>query len=307
LNLYGTSWRSIFLVNVPVGAMLFAFAVFRLPLDQKRRRERLDAVGVVAFTAALLLLVVPLMLGLDEGWPLWTWLSLLAALPALAVFLAVERWVGQRGGHPVLQLRLFASRAVSWGLAAQAAATITYASLLFVLALYLQHGLGKSPFYSGMALLSWVIGFGLSGPLLRLVPERFSAWTAPAGFGLLGAAFLSIALAGLISTQHGAPLVVLLGAGGLGMGIGFSSLIGHLTAAVERELAPDLSGALSTNSEVFAAIGFAVFGTLYLALVQDGDVVSAARALSSVAAALGLSALLVATAAYRAIASAAPA
>jgi hypothetical protein len=93
---------------------------------------------------------------------------------------------------------------------------------------------------------------------------------------------------------------VLLGFGGLGMGVGFSSLIGQLTATVRRELASDLSGVLSTNSEVAAALGVATFGTLYLALAQDGDMASAVNALTWVAAALGGSALVAAAAAYRA-------
>jgi len=300
LNPYGTSWRSIFLVNVPIGAALFAFAVVRLPLDEKRRRERLDVSGVLAFTTALLLVVLPLMLGRDQGWPPWAWLSLIAALPALAAFVALERRVDRRGGNPLLRVRLFASRAVSWGLGAQAAATTTYAALLFILALYLQQGLGKSPFYSGVALLSWVLGFGLSGPLLRLLPAHVLRYAAPAGFVLLGSAFLAIAAEGLLFTPQGLPLVVVLGCGGLGMGVGFSSLIGELTTEVERDLAPDLSGVVSTNSEVFSAVGVATFGTLYLALVHADDAESAVHALRWVTIALGACALVAAAAAHRA-------
>jgi hypothetical protein len=244
-------------------------------------------------------LVMPLMLGRDEGWPTWAWVALLASIPALALFIAVERRVADRGGHPVLQLRLFRSAAVSWGLVAQAAATVTYASLLFVLAIYLQHGLGKSPLYSGLVLIPWVIGFGVSGPLTTYVPERFSARIAPAGFALLGSAFLGIALEALADAPQGPALAPLLGLGGLGMGAGFSSLIAQLTAAVKAELASDLSGIVSTNSEVAAALGVAIFGTLYLALAHTGDAV---HALTWAAASLGASALLAAAAAHRATA-----
>jgi MFS family permease len=300
LNPYGTSWRSIFLVNVPIGATLFALAVVRLPVDEKRQREHLDVSGVIVFTTTLLLVVLPLMLGRDEGWPPWTWFSLGASVPTLAAFVALERRVDKGGGHPLLQMRLFASRAVGWGLGAQAAATMTYAALLFILALYLQHGLGKSPFYSGMALLSWVIGFGLSGPMLRSVPSHVSHLTAPMGFALLASAFLAITLEGLISTPRDAPLILVLGCGGLGMGIGFSSLISRLTGEVRRELASDLSGVLSTNSEVFSAIGVATFGTVYLALAGTDGAASAVDALRWVTAALGVSALLASAAAHRA-------
>jgi hypothetical protein len=84
------------------------------------------------------------------------------------------------------------------------------------------------------------------------------------------------------------------------MGIGFSSLIARLTGDVPLELAPDLSGMLSTNSEVFSAIGVATFGTLYLALARTDDAASAVHALVWVTAALGASALLAAAGAHRA-------
>ncbi len=292
---------SIFLVNAPIGVALFALAVLRLPLDERRSRERLDIGGVVVFTTGLLLLVLPLMLGRDSGWPMWTLLALLASVPTLALFAPVERRVRERGGHPVLQLQLFASRAVGWGLAAQAAATVTYASLLFIIALYLQHGLGKSPLYSGIAVLGWVIGFGLSGPM-RSVPRHVSHLAAPAGFALLAAAFLALTFEGLLRAPRGAPLVLTLACGGLGMGAGVSSLIGTLTATVRRELASDLSGVLSTNSEVFSA-SVATFGTLYLGLARTDDVAGAVHALRWVTAALGASALLAAAAARRATTS----
>jgi MFS family permease len=301
LNPYGTGWRSIFLVNVPIGAMLLALALVHLPPDVRRQRDRLDVGGVLAFTTALLLFVLPLMLGRDQGWPLWAWLSLVASLPAFAAFITLERRIDERGGHPLLELRLFASRAVGWGLGAQAAATVTYASLLFIIALYLQDGLGESPFYSGMVLLSWVIGFGLSGLLLRSLQSRFARLAAPFGFALLGAAFFAISLEGLVSTPRGGPLIVVLGFGGLGMGLGFSSLIGRLTSEARPELASDLSGVVSTNSEVFSAIGIAIFGTLYLALAHGDGAPSAVDALRWVAAALGVSAIVAAAAARRAM------
>jgi hypothetical protein len=130
---------------------------------------------------------------------------------------------------------------ISWGLAALALATMAYAALLFVLAIYLQYGLEKGPLYSGLAVLSWVVGFGVPGPTLRWVPEQYVA-RSPFGFTLLSAVFLVIAVEGRFSVPQGVPLVALLGFGGLGMGLGFSSLIGHMTAAVRLDAAPDLSG-----------------------------------------------------------------
>jgi MFS family permease len=298
LNVFGTGWRPIFLINVPVGCVLLVVGSRRLPVDEGDSRERLDLAGVAALSTALLLLTVPLMLGRDQGWPLWTWVSLLASAPAFAVFVALERRLDRGGGDPLLRLRLFRSSAVSWALAAQAAATVPYAAMLFVVALYLQHGLGKSPLYSGMAVLAWVAGFGLSGPLLRSLPASLIARAAPIGFALLGFAFLGLAIECLTTVPAGAPLMAVLGLGGLGMGVGFSSLIAQVTNNVAPELASDLSGVVSTNSEVFSALGVAVFGTLYFALANSA---SALAALGWVAAALGAFGLLGAAAAHQAM------
>jgi MFS family permease len=154
-------------------------------------------------------------------------------------------------------------------------------------------GSGWRSLYSGLAPLAWVVGFGLSRAVLRRLPAGHAA---PAGFVLLATAFAGIALDGLVTDPAGAPLVALLGARGVGMGVGFSSLIGHVTAVVEPDLASDLSGILSTNSELAAALGVAAFGTLYLGLAPSGAV----AAFTWVTAGLATSALVAAAASHRA-------
>ncbi len=146
-----------------------------------------------------------------------------------------------------------------------------------------------------------MIGFGISGPLLRRVPTRLTPAIAPAAFGLLGCALLGIAVDGLMFTPQDATLMALLGFGGLGMGGGFSALVTQLMAAVGPELTPDLSGVLSTNSEVAAALGIATFGTLYLALADGGGTATSVVGLASVVALLGGLALLAAVAASHAV------
>jgi len=72
----------------------------------------------------------------------------------------------------------------------------------------------------------------------------------------------------MLFTGHHAQalLIVLLGAGGLGLGIQFSALIRHLTTAVPAGYAADISGVSTTALQIGAAIGVAAFGTLYLSL-----------------------------------------
>src|SRR3989442_4046051 len=79
-DLFGTGWRPVFLVNVPIGLALLVASRRLLPLDQRTPARPLDLAGLLSLAAAVLLLVVPLVLGHEEGWPAWTFLSLGASV-----------------------------------------------------------------------------------------------------------------------------------------------------------------------------------------------------------------------------------
>ncbi len=298
-NLCGAGWRPIFLINAPIGLALVAAGVWVLPADSGGRPQRLDLWGVATLSITVLLAVLPLILGHDQGWPAWTWASLAASLPALAAFIIVERRIAVRGGSPLITLRVLIRPAVAWGLGALAAATSTYYALLFTLALYLQQGLGKSPLYSGLALVSWVAAFGVAGPLLPRVPARLTPLVPPGGYVILAAAYLGLCAALLTRHAEGALLITLLGVGGFGLGVGFGALISHLTASVTSRYAPDMSGLITTTAQLAAVAGIAVFGTAYLGLVPHPGPRVAMRAFTIVTAGFALTALLAATAAYR--------
>ena len=238
----------------------------RLPAVAERASRGVDLRGVATLSAAVLLIVLPLVVGRADGWPAWTWVCLAASVPALAAFVATQR----RRTEPLVNLHAIAERPVAWALVAVATATATYYALLFTLALYLQQGLGRSPLVSGLTLVSWVAAFGLAGQIVRRLPERWSPVVAPAGCLLLAAAYVGLS-ASLLAGEHAeGVLVVLLGAGGLGLGIQFSALVGHLTSAVAPRYAPDISGVSTTVMQIGGAVGAAGFGTLYLALAGRG-------------------------------------
>jgi MFS family permease len=302
LDLAGTDWRAIFLVNAPVGAAVVLAARRHLPADDGRATRRIDVRGVATLSAAIVLVVLPLVLGRAEGWPAWAWISLAASAPALALFVAVERRVAARDGSPLMNLGVIARPTISWSLVALLTATGTYYALLFTLAQYLQQGLGRSPFLSGLTLVPWVAAFGAAGQLVRRVPERARPLVPSAGCALLAAAYVAISAA-LFGDRHGeALLLVVLAAGGLGLGIQFSALIAHLSNAVPPRYAPDISGVSTTLMQIGGTVGVAAFGTLYLGLAADG----ATHAFAVVTAAFAAAALLAAAAAYRSTASGRP-
>jgi EmrB/QacA subfamily drug resistance transporter len=298
-NLAGSQWRAIFLVNVPIGLVAIAAAARHLPADDRRASRGIDLVGLVTLSASLVLIVVPLILGRPQGWPVWTWVCLAASLPALRMFLAAQREVAARGGSPLVNVRVIAQSPVSWGLLTLMIATGTYYSLLFTLAQYLQRGLGRSALVSGLTLVPWVAAFGLAGQLVRRLPERLGPLVPAAGCLLLATAYAAISLTLFSGNRGEAPLLVLLGAGGLGLGIQFSSIIAHLTNAVPSGYAADISGVSTTSIQIGGALGVAAFGTLYMGLSHAGSA-QVSHAFAIVTAGFAAVALLAAATAHRA-------
>lgn len=136
---FGLGWRSVFFLNLPVGLVVLTFALRLLPRTAIERRPSLDLVGLVGITASLALAQVPLVLGREEGWPLWTWVLLAVSVPAMVLTLGYERRLARRGGNPLLDLSLFASRTFSSGLCVSIAFMAYFTSSIFVFSLLLQN------------------------------------------------------------------------------------------------------------------------------------------------------------------------
>jgi MFS family permease len=295
LDVAGADWRTIFLVNAPVGAAVVLAARRHLPADDDRGSARdVDVLGVATLSATIVLVVVPLVIGRAEGWPAWTWLSLAASVPALALFVVIERRIAAQGRAPLMNLGVIVRPAVSWSLLTLMLATGTYYALLFTLAQYLQHGLGRSPFVSGLTVVPWVAAFGIAGQVVRRLPIHLRPMAPTVGCALLAAAYVAISAALFADRRDEGLLVVGLAAGGLGLGLQFSSLIARVADAVPPRYAPDISGVSTTMITIGGSLGIAAFGTLYLSLPGD-----ATHAFATVTAALAGAALLAAVAAYR--------
>jgi MFS family permease len=301
-NVFGLAWRPLFLINVPIGALLLVLAFRVMPRDAKSDgpRPALDLIGVGLLGLTVLLLIFPLTVGRELQWPPWTIVSLIGSVAGTAAFVLWQRRLGAAGRGPLLNLALFREPMVVPALISQLFARVTYFSLLFVLALYVQVGLGESALTSGLSLLSWVAAYGIAGPIYPRLPQRFATWCGPLGAVIVAAAFAGTAWATALHAGTGALLIVLLGCGGFGFGVLQTAITSQLTAAVAKERAPDLSGVLATMTPLSAVIGIATFGSAYLALATGGGE-AATRAFAIVNAAFAVSAVLAAIFAVRTI------
>lgn len=281
-DIAGLGWRPIFLVNVPICAAVVVLALRYLPADKRSTVDRtVDVRGIISLSIAVLLLVIPLTIGRSEGWPLWTWACFVASAPAAVLFVLVQR----RTPQPLVNIAVFRSPTIMLGLVAMLTSTGTYYALLFTVAQYFQQGLGRSAFASGVALLPWVIAFGVAGQITQRVPTRFHRILPATGYALLALAYIGV------SAGHALP--VLLAFGGLGLGTGFAPMLAHVTNSVDAQFAPDISGVSTTLIQIGGAISVAGFGSIYLSGSTNPH-----RAFGITAIALGATAAVAAAAAY---------
>ena len=204
-NLFGTGWRPVFAINVPIGIVLAA-AVPRLvppdetsPAPRPKPGRQLDLAGLAAAACAVLLIVLPLVLGREEGWPAWGFGCIAAGAVLAAGFVLIERRVAARGGDPLLNLAVLRAPALPSGLVTLAATQIAYGGLLFAYTLHLQAGLGESALRAGLSYLPFAAVFGLAGYNWRRLPAAARRVLVPAGLTVGILAYLALA-AGL----HGA-------------------------------------------------------------------------------------------------------
>ena len=119
-DIAGTGWRPIFLVNVPLGLLGLVLAWRHVPATRADAPARIDTRGTALLAAAILALLVPLTEGRALGWPVWTWFVLAAFVPAAAAFVAVERRLEARGGHPLVPPSLMQLAGMRRGLSPRA-------------------------------------------------------------------------------------------------------------------------------------------------------------------------------------------
>lgn len=270
-NLFGLSWRPVFLVNVPIGLLLLLGGRLRLPRGGSTEHSPLDKWGVLVFITAVVLLVVPLAFGPSTGWPPWTWVTLILGIAGLAVFTLVERSVTHQGGQPLLELGLLRIRGVIPGLFVVFATMGGYGTLIYTMSAYMQEGLGYGVLRSGMIFATYAIGFGMVNLTWSMLPERLHPWVSPVALTML---CLAEAMLGII-VEHGFPLatvVPLLVVAGAGHGAGFGALVARFTAHLPSRYAPAASGLINTTFQLGILVGIAALGSAFLGAVDsDGQ------------------------------------
>jgi EmrB/QacA subfamily drug resistance transporter len=268
-NILGLSWRAVFLVNVPVGILAVIVGSIVVPKAHGLRKPRLDPLGAVGVSGGLALALVPLTLGRDEGWPLWTWVSFAAVLPVLGATIVWERRLTRLRAEPLLDLSLFRDRAFSAGLLVNFTSLFFFGSFMFVLTLLLQSGLGLSPLHAGIVNLPLALTFiaaTLLGPRLagRLGPRSITVGAVFATVGTVVLALIAMHAGGHLGGWETAPGTALIG---IGQGLMVPSLMGAVLTHVRPEQAGAAAGVLTTTQQFSIAAGVAVIGAVFYEVI----------------------------------------
>ncbi len=261
-------WHWVFLINIPVGALVLALTVALVPDDHAgAKNERLDVAGAITVTLSLLLAVYAIVDGNEAGWVSLQTIGLLAlAAVLMALFLAIEA----RVPSALMPLRLFRLRNLSVANVAGVLWAAAMFAWFFLSALYMQLVLGYSPMEVGLAFLpanlimgafslGWsaklVTRFGIRGPL------AVGLLLAAAGLALFARAPVEGAF--LIDVLPGMLLL------GLGAGIAFNPVLLAAMGDVGPLESGLASGIVNTSFMMGGALGLAILASLSAARTAD--------------------------------------
>jgi len=271
-DIAGLGWRSIFLINIPLGVAALALTPRLVPESRANHPSRLDLRGALLVTAGLTAVVLPLIEGRQQGWPAWTWVSHGAAPIVLGTFAAQQLRRSRRGDSPLLPLTLFRQRTFSGGIVTQVALWCGQASFFLVLALYLQQGRRLDALQAGLVFTILAVAYLAASLRARGLTLRYGRGLIAIGALILAAGHLLL-LATVVDIGTGGP-VGLLAPGLLLIGTGMGLCITPVTATVLASLEPQTAGAaagvLSTMQQLGNALGVAVTGVLFYGALSSG-------------------------------------
>ncbi|WP_230982924.1 MFS transporter [Inquilinus limosus] len=271
LDLMGLGWRAIFLVNLPVAILVVLFGIPLLKETRAQDARKLDLGGTALSMLTLGALIVPLIEGREAGWPLWSWLSLMA-VPVLAwLFWRYEARLAHAGGTPLIDPA--AVRAPGLGRALLIALLFYAIAPFFLLfSVYLQDALHATALGAGLVFLPFGAGF-LLGPLAAPACRRIlGAYVNPVGMGLEAVGFVALVSA-IVAAPAGVPpapvpLAAILFVIGFGQGLALPTLMRMVTGRVAPAFSGMIAGIAGSTLQVGTALSVAVIGGIFYTVLD---------------------------------------
>lgn len=280
LDIAGLSWRTIFLVNLPICAAVLCLAAYFVPPALAKPEIKPDFGSVLIFGLMALSLILPLVEGRAYGWPLWMF-GLLAMVPVLgASFVKRQKRRSDRGNSQLIPSNLLHNGSFISGLAFTLLFFAGLPGMFLTLSLFFQAGFGITPLQSGLAtapfpVFAMVTSLGAARLRNVSMKAKIAAGSAILFVGMVTLRFMMSNLDDTISIWSLAPSPAICGAG---LGPSVTSLFPSILCNVAPQDAGAGSGALQTMQQIGAAFGIAVSGHFFFSTLElSSDYVTAAR------------------------------
>jgi EmrB/QacA subfamily drug resistance transporter len=269
-DLFGTGWRAIFLVNVPLGVLGLIGAQRVMPRTGGTRGTRLDPGGVLLITGASFALIYPLVQGRELGWPAWCFVMLAAGIAGFGAFGAYER---RHRSRALIEPSLLRNRTFTSGLVVAVCFFAAMVGLNLVLSLFCQLGQGFSPLRTGLTLAPFAFGIALTAGASYPLAQKLGRVSMQIGFTVMAAGLALLALmvhngGADVSSWTLVPGELL---AGMGMGIALPPLFDFILAGVAGHEVGSASGVLNAVQQLGSALGIAILATIFFAYVDHGN------------------------------------
>jgi predicted MFS family arabinose efflux permease len=265
LDLAGTGWRAIFLVNVPIGLLAIHGGRRYLPRSAPAAAgARLDVASVALAMVGGFALVYPLIEGREHGWPAWSFALLGIGLVALGAFGALQARRSRQGRAPLVEPSILRRRAYVSGLAVVVGFIGAMGGMMIALNVMFQTGLGLSPLACAVATVAipvMAIGGSITSSALL---AKIGRTTMHIGIVVMaiGLVIVDIVLrsesGGVTAWDLAGPLAIT----GFGMGMVFVPMFDVILAGVAPHEIGSASGLLEAIQQLAMSVGIAAVGTV---------------------------------------------
>jgi MFS family permease len=261
-------WRLIFVVNLPIGVVALVAAAFFLPAgsEESGRSEGVDVLGLLLLSSGLVAILVPLIEGQDQGWPAWTYVSLIGGVALIALFGAWEVAVAGRGKSPLVPPHLFSHPAFTGGVILALVYFAAFVSIFFTISILWQAGLGHTALESGVVSVPFALGSIIGASQSGRLAARIGRTVLVIGSGMVAIGLVAlwlvlrlVAPGELTSWDLLVPLLV----AGTGSGLFIAPNAQFIIATVDRQEAGAASGVIATMQRLGSAIGIAIIGSVF--------------------------------------------
>ncbi|MBI3991735.1 MAG: DHA2 family efflux MFS transporter permease subunit [Candidatus Lambdaproteobacteria bacterium] len=272
------NWRSVFAVNLPIGAVALMFAAVALPPGRQHRETPFDFRGFAVMAALLVVGLLTVEYGQEQGWDSGIIQLGLAGTAALSVLFVAVMWGAP---HPLLPLRLFRSLDFSLVMVIGVIRAIPMFVPLFMVPLFLQNVQGRDTLETGLLLIPSAVTQMVAMPIVGIATDRFGPrWLVVAGVAMSAACLYYFGAMDPLSGRWAAVYPQFWR--GLGISILFSSVNTAGLNSVRQSDAGTASWMLSLLMSASGAVTIALLGTLlHTTVITQTDLLGTAAALQT--------------------------